>query len=495
MTFLHPLNCWRLPELFTKSQANAGATKISYISPRKICFSANTGSIQVFQCSGRSRTMFVLLLKSILERNGSTTRCLLIFGAAFLFAHGLDAGVYKRTRDGKTLVWNNLPSDDDVAIWSGKRDANEYATGAGTLTWYKTEKGFQTGSMLPGRGPAVVVTSYSGTMVRGKLTGSVISVDPDGKRTEFTFANGAKTGSRPPEPEPSPYPVHNQRLYAVTMAPAEGPEASATVKEPAKKKASKEKKAESPKVTSPSTATPSKDEKVESAKESPAPVTKLQPSTEPQKPTIEIASIRSTPPPAPPTSEAMESAVKDRMTSDFKDETQAVFAQVDSATEHFRSAERLESVAKLPPGISESVSALTQRARDFRAKVGYETALRDFQTETETVDALSAIDQVTRNIAANDAASANAKVADFLKSNPEPSAESQAPLWLYLKSIQQLCSRSEREASVHLQRGESLAAASRTSEAIREYQEAYRIFPNPATAEKIRQLQANSLGL
>ena len=41
----------------------------------------------------------------------------------------------------------------------------------------------------------------------------------------------------------------------------------------------------------------------------------------------------------------------------------------------------------------------------------------------------------------------------------------------------------------------TVAAASRPSEAIREYQEAYRVFPNPATAEKIRQLQDNSLGL
>jgi hypothetical protein len=61
--------------------------------------------------------------------------------------------------------------------------------------------------------------------------------------------------------------------------------------------------------------------------------------------------------------------------------------------------------------------------------------------------------------------------------------------------MRQLCSRLEQEANVHVQRAQSLAAASRPSEAIREYQEAYRVFPNPATAEKIRQLQDNSLGL
>jgi tetratricopeptide (TPR) repeat protein len=279
------------------------------------------------------------------------------------------------------------------------------------------------------------------------------------------------------------------------MAPAEGPEPSVTVKESSKKSPSQQKKAQSPKQNPKPAATPLKQEKTEAPKQPPAPVANTQPSPAVQQPTIEIASIRSTPPPMPPSSDDMESAVRDRMIADFKEETLAVFSQVGDATDHFRSADKLESVPKLPAPVSESVTALSQRARDFRAKVGYETALLDFRTETETVDALSTINQVTRNIAANDASSANARLADFLKSNPEPSAENQAPLWLYLKAMQQLCSRSERDARVHLERGESLAAASRTSEAIREYQEAYRIFPNPATAEKIRQLQANSLGL
>jgi hypothetical protein len=53
----------------------------------------------------------------------------------------------------------------------------------------------------------------------------------------------------------------------------------------------------------------------------------------------------------------------------------------------------------------------------------------------------------------------------------------------------------EKEAEVRSQRAQAFASAGKTGEAIREYQEAYRIFPNPATAEKIRQLQSNSLGL
>ena len=51
------------------------------------------------------------------------------------------------------------------------------------------------------------------------------------------------------------------------------------------------------------------------------------------------------------------------------------------------------------------------------------------------------------------------------------------------------------EAEAHSQRAAAFAAVGKTGDAIREYQEAYRTFPNPATAEKIRELQRNSLGL
>jgi hypothetical protein len=183
------------------------------------------------------------------------------------------------------------------------------------------------------------------------------------------------------------------------------------------------------------------------------------------------------------------------MIIDFKEETAAVLTQVGEATDNFHGVERLDAVGQLPGHLSESVTSLVQRARDFRAKVGYETALRDYRAETQTVDALSAIEQVTRSIATNDASAANAKLTDFLKANPEPAAENERPLWQYLNSMQQVCSRSAREADFHMKRAESFAAASRNSEAIREYQEAYRAFPNPAIWEKIRQLQANSLGL
>ena len=83
-----------------------------------------------------------------------------------LFANGARAGgIYQRTKDGRTRVWNNNPRAGDAATWSGDRDKDRYATGYGTLTWYTTERKIVTGSHLPS--PKYrLVGHYSGNMVR-----------------------------------------------------------------------------------------------------------------------------------------------------------------------------------------------------------------------------------------------------------------------------------------------------------------------------------------
>jgi hypothetical protein len=139
-------------------------------------------------------------------------------------------------------------------------------------------------------------------------------------------------------------------------------------------------------------------------------------------------------------------AVKNRIIADFKDETQSVLSRVSDATGNFHEIDRLESVKKLPAPVSERIGSLVERARDSRSKVGYETALQEYRTETETVDALSVVDQITRSIANKDTSAACSRLTDFLKNNPEPTAESQKALWRYLTSVRSLCSRSEKEA-------------------------------------------------
>src|SRR6516165_3737146 len=370
-----------------------------------------------------------------------------------LLASGVyGGGIYQHTRDQRAIIWNSHPRPGEEAAWSGDQDSKRYATGYGTLTWYKVQRAIVTGSnILPSTGPAVgaiVINRYSGKMVLGKFDGPVVNVDASGKMFHSTFVNGIKVtdwvaGPLPPTDQGLNESVSVSGNARTAEPPGGGP----------------------PRVDAASTRS-------------------LVPSTPSPTPSLRSSS------PA-----AVETAVKNRMITDFKEQTQSVLSRVGEATGNFHEIDRLDLVQQLLPPVSESVSSLVDRARDFRAKLGYETALSECRTETATVDALSAIDQITRNIASKDASAANSRLADFLKSNPEPMVDNQKPLWRYLTSIRLLCNRLEKEAETHLQRAQASASAGRTGDAIREYQEAYRAFPNPATAEKTRQLQSNSLGL
>jgi conserved hypothetical protein len=133
-------------------------------------------------------------------------RSLLVCSTLLLFASvAYAAGSYQRTRDGKTLVWNDSPQPGEEATWSGKRDKNGFATGLGTLTWYKVEPTIVTGSNIPdARRYANVINWYSGKMVHGKLEGGVTYVDADGKRLPATFVNGSSVGESVAAQSPSP---------------------------------------------------------------------------------------------------------------------------------------------------------------------------------------------------------------------------------------------------------------------------------------------------
>ncbi len=133
------------------------------------------------------------------------------------------SGPYQRTEDGETLVWNNYSNSGDEATWSGDRDANGYATGYGTLTWYRVERKVIVGSSIP-TVKRTLVARYLGNMTRGKLDGPV-SADANGEILHAKFVDGSIAGSWIAGPAPGRNEKWNERLQrsAVAEAPAEGP--------------------------------------------------------------------------------------------------------------------------------------------------------------------------------------------------------------------------------------------------------------------------------
>ena len=409
-----------------------------------------------------------------------TARCLLLYTALLLFVNSAHGGVYQRTKDGKALVWNNYPEAGDEATWSGDRDAHKYATGAGTLTWYRVARKVVTGSNLPSvKGSTTLISRCSGEMVQGKFDGQVTIVDAKGKTFHGMYVDGNKSGDWAAGPPPAaPEQRANKsvrREEANVEAPAEGPPP-----------------AQRPSVTAgPVIETPTNDSSLRLVA---TPPSSLRTPAAAEEASLQ-ASMRSAPAASSSNPAASDSDGKDRIVTEFKEQTQAVLVRVGDATDNFQEVARLDSVKPLPAPVSESIGPLVDQANDLRSKPGHETALQECRTETETVDAISVVDQITRNIAANDVFEAGSRLAVFLKRSPEPTVDGQKALWRYLISMRSLCNRLEKDALVHVKRAQSLASAGKTSDAIREYQEAYRTFPNPATADTIQQLMHGSRGL
>src|SRR6267378_2407079 len=122
-------------------------------------------SLRILVVEDHANTLRVL--DRLLDHFGMNIRSLFVCSALLLFASvAYGAGSYQRTRDGKTLVWNDSPKRGEEATWSGKRDKNGFAAGSGTLTWYKVEPTIVTGSNIPdARRYAVVINRYSGNLM------------------------------------------------------------------------------------------------------------------------------------------------------------------------------------------------------------------------------------------------------------------------------------------------------------------------------------------
>ena len=132
-------------------------------------------------------------------------------------------GTYQRTEDRKkTLVWNNDPQPGDAATWSGDRDAEGYASGFGTLTWYTTR---------PQGGKEAKETLYAyyfGNMARGRLNGPV-NGHSKGVTAHTVFKQGKRTSRWAAGPVPSwiaPSPGGQSTAEEVTAAKTETPKAA-----------------------------------------------------------------------------------------------------------------------------------------------------------------------------------------------------------------------------------------------------------------------------
>jgi len=444
-----------------------------------------------------------------------TTRTVFLCAATLiLLANGASAARYQKTTDGKTMVWNSLRGVAQDVTWTGLRDLNGYATGQGTLTWYR----------LGG-----VVNSYTGKMVRGKFEGPVIRAQGN-TRLQANFVNGEKAtgwsepGSRPaasapPAEEISASPTPNQEIEQaekeLTESPSPSPSSTptSTIELSSPTPAATLEPLPSPTPTPRSTPTstptpitlrspsptptprwsplPSPTSTVAPTVETPGHALELA-TAPPQQPTAEPPRSNTLPAPAPPvsgTGRKIDPAVKRQIIAEFQKQIAFVLGEVKGATGNFHEVDRLDQVRALPSGASSHVTLLANQARLFRAQLGNEVTFYECLNEIQAVDSLVVLDEATRDIAAKDTPTGRKNLEIFRSRYSEPTGEAQKPLWRYLMSILSLCDRLKTEAEAHLTRAHSFELEGKKLEALKEYQEISRIYPNAVTKEKIRQLQ------
>lgn len=146
--------------------------------------------------------------------------------AALLLGNGAyAAGRYQRAQDGETLVWSSYPKSGYEATWTGNRDANGYATGYGTLRWYRVKREIMMGSIIPTVTRTFIVR-YSGKMARGKFDGLVESPNGKGEIFHAKFVDGDVADDWVAGPAPSPARKRNEPAHeaALVQAPAEVPQ-------------------------------------------------------------------------------------------------------------------------------------------------------------------------------------------------------------------------------------------------------------------------------
>lgn len=210
--------------------------------------------------------------------------------------------------------------------------------------------------------------------------------------------------------------------------------------------------------------------------------------------------VGTTPPPAPVSVTATppgatDGRVRERMISDFKDDAKTLLANVSGGAAGFKKFASLREITPLPAPLSESIVKTSDKAREFRSKIGFADSLRECAAETALIDGLMAYDQSLRAIHSADGPTAQTAVASFLRDHSEAPLEECKPLWESLEILSRLFAQSSKEAERHIEQARMLAKTGKTTEAIKEYEVANSTFPDPKILRTAKQLKEESLGL
>jgi hypothetical protein len=155
----------------------------------------------------------------------------------------------------------------------------------------------------------------------------------------------------------------------------------------------------------------------------------------------------------------------------------------------------LNDVEPLPATVTAEILETAEAARLFRRSVGYDVALHECAEDTATVETLTVIDKVLREVKAMKPSLALEDIAAYAKTYPSAQSERLQPAYKTLVVLQALCLRLQRESQIHIDRAKVLTAAGKMGEAVKEYEQAVLVFPDSNTAQQLKETRRQTLGL
>jgi hypothetical protein len=90
---------------------------------------------------------------------------------------------------------------------------------------------------------------------------------------------------------------------------------------------------------------------------------------------------------------------------------------------------------------------------------------------------------------------AQTTISSFLRDHSQAPAQDYNAVWASLGSLNSVFKDASKDASRHLEEAQQLVIADKTTEAIKKYELANTVFPDPKIARTVKRLKEESLGL
>jgi uncharacterized protein YecT (DUF1311 family) len=200
--------------------------------------------------------------------------------------------------------------------------------------------------------------------------------------------------------------------------------------------------------------------------------------------------------PAPtPTAPPMDPGARAKLVAEFKAAAQGAVTKGAAAGPYVEYTS-LNAVKALPSALTDEITALEDQAAAFRAKLDAANQLGgDCRLDLDSADALGALRDAVQDITAADTPAASEKLSAFHERGFSPETAEQKLLGKSLNSLWTICDHLKEQAHSLCERAKAAADAGKSAEAIKDYQDAYKIYPDPDVAQTIKRLREDSLGL